>query len=214
MKVLTAMALCAVLVLSVPIAARSTETETSPAITAFSGSWVLNQDASDNIAEVMAKAGSSRGGGMGGGRGGGMGGGHGGGMGGGRGGGMGSRQAPSGDLMQVQLHMQKEVSHLDIFTDGNELNITNGLDISRLLYCDGREVTIWTARGETQAHAGWADGRITEIWNSGKQATRSFAYSLSEDSNQLTVVERRIMPRGEPITLRMVYDRERIPGRD
>ncbi len=217
MKVLTTAALCMVLVLSVPSGAWSAEEDSSPAVAMFSGSWVLNKEASDNIAEVMSRTGSKRGsgGGMGGRRGGGMGGGRGGGMGGGRGGGMGNRQAPSGDTAQMQLRRQKEISRLDIFTDGNELNITNGLDISRLLYCDGREVTIWTAQGETLAHAAWADGRITETWSHGKQPARSFTYSLSEDGNRLTVVEQRTPPHGgQPITLRMVYDREQVPGRE
>ena len=110
---------------------------------------------------------------------------------------------------QAQLRLQKEVSRLEIFTDGLELNITNGLDISRLLFCDGRETTIWTDRGEIKARARWERGSFRETWASGRGRGRTLTYRLSPAGNRLVVTEERTLPgKDEPVKITLVYDRE------
>ena len=45
---------------------------------------------------------------------------------------------------QRLIRIQEEYARLEIYHDGIELNVTNGLDISRLLFTDGRRMNIWT----------------------------------------------------------------------
>jgi len=77
------------------------------------------------------------------------------GSGGGRrsGAGNGSAQQPAAQNQHRAARLQQELSHIEIFHDGNELDITNGLDISCLLFTDGRTMTIWTQHGEAIATA-------------------------------------------------------------
>jgi hypothetical protein len=192
----------------------------------LTGQWVLNKGQSQDLLATMKSAmgaggrSGGKGGGMGGGGRGGGGGGRGGGMGGGgRGGGMsggGQRTggADSGDMAKMQeraLRLQKEYSRLEIFHDGMELNITNGLDISQLHFTDGRETTIWTERGEMKARTGWEGAGLcirTSAPKGDKQGPgRMRTFSLSEDGAQLILVEERPLPgKKEPVKVRMVYD--------
>ena len=155
-------------------------------------------------------------GGMEGGMGRGMGGGRGGpGMGdspGGMGGGgrQGGGQAAGTADMNLGLRLKQEISELEIFQQGAELNITDGLDISRLIVIGGGEAIIWTERGEVKASARWENGTLVEKWQpSGRGAGRTRRYALTEDGRQLIVQEERSGVPGQerPFTVRLVYDR-------
>lgn len=179
----------------------------------MTGQWVLNEELSQDLAATMKAAmggGARSGGGMRGGGGGGM-----------RGGGMGGAgdrrpgaEENAGDATKRQqqaLRMQQEYSRLEIFHEGPELNLTNGLDITQLHFTDGRESTVWTERGEMKARTGWK-GKALCIETSGRGPKpgpgRTRTFSLSEDGSQLVLVEERPLPgQKEPVRIRMVYDR-------
>lgn len=189
----------------------------------LTGKWILNQKLSDDFAEVMKEAG---GGGQerpqgGGGRGGGGGKGGGGRGGGGRGGGgRGGGSRGGGDDQNADRQTQdqerlnralEEYSRLEIFHDGIELNVTNGLDITRLLYTDGREMTIWTQRGEAKATATWQDQMLMVTWKSGQESlSRVRKYTLSDEGQKLTLLETMHPPgQDQTIEITMVYDLDR-----
>lgn len=210
--------LAAALALAGSSLAQTPESPAPPDPAAFSGAWVLNPQASDDIGAAFGKSRGDRPegppGGMGGGRGGRQGMGGGGRPGGGR---MmdedrpvdpaGGEEGGNPDT-QARLRLQKEASRLDIFTDGTELNITNGLDVSRLLFCDGRETTIWTEFGEIRAGASWEDGTFREWWKPGRGPGRTVTYRLAPDGNRLTVTEERNLPGNQgTVQLTLVYDR-------
>ncbi len=177
----------------------------------FTGNWTLNTKMSDDIQQVMMKAmgaGGGRGGG-GGGRGGSMGGGKGGGRGGGRRGGMGGNQpGQNPKAMKRAEEMKQQHSRLEIFQDGIELNVTNGLDISRLLHTDGRTENIWTQRGEATATANWENQVLMVQWKSRQETlSRTRSYQLIDDGRRLTVKELiRVPNSNEMISVRLVYD--------
>ncbi len=190
--------------------------------TRYTGTWVLDKNASDDPAEALAAGrttgrsgtGGMHGGGMGGGggrRGGGMGR-RGSGMKGGRSGSQADAQrgAQAADLStRNQLRRQKAMARLEIFTDGRELDITDGLDMTRLLSCDGRAKEVWTENGQAMASARLENGSIIETWSSGKGGGRTLTYTLSPDGNRLTVREERRTRResDEPRVITLVYDR-------
>ncbi len=201
--------------------------DSSPNLTGY---WTINEKLSDDLQQVMMKAmGGGRGGGKGGGgghggggggmggggRGGGMGGGgRGGGMGGGgRGGGMsgggGDSSANNPQAQKRAEEMKQQYSRLEIFQDGDELNVTNGLDITRLLYTDGRTNTIWTQRGEAAATAIWEGSTLVIRWKTRQETlARVRYYSLDEEKKRLTVSEEIQIPnKDEVVKIRMVYDR-------
>jgi len=130
----------------------------------FTGTWVLNQDLSDSFQPQRLPAGSPQGGMRGGGGRGGGGGMRGGG---GRGGGTKQnrtgQQPPPGDPQKV-VRIQQEISRLEIFHAGPELNITSGLDISRLFFTDGRTTTVMAERGQATATATWRDATLKIQW--------------------------------------------------
>lgn len=182
----------------------------------LSGVWVLNEQASDDPVTALrpANGGSRPGGGMagpGGGRRGGPGGGMGGrgrGMGndGGEGGGAPPRERQGADRA---LALQKRLSRLQIFMAGDEFNLTDGLDISRVLRTDGRTATVWTERGEQQATASWQGGALLVAWTGGRGPGRTTRFELAPEGNQLVVLEQLVRPgEEEPVTLRLVYDRQ------
>lgn len=190
----------------------------------LTGNWVLNEKESDDFAEVMREAmggsqgkggGSMQGGGKGGGRGGGGGGGRGGGGGGGsHGGGMGdSGQDPSkaAKTQQRLARAREEYSRLEIFHDGIELNVTNGLDITRLLFTDGRQMNIWTQQGEAKATATWQKRTLIVEWKTRQDTmNRIRYYTLSEGGQQLTMTESRRLPgQDKTVKITMVYDRNK-----
>ncbi len=183
----------------------------------FSGTWVLNKKLSDSLQPARtegARPGGGRGGMGGGGRGGGGMGGKGGGGRGGRGGGnMKSDEIfaqPSGQKHDRIKRLEEELSRLEIFHDGIELNLTNGLDISRLLFTDGRTTSIWTERGEAQAEARWEASTLVVQWKSGQgDVSRTRRYSLSDSGFQITVTESRRQPQSDKYRdLTLVYDKK------
>ncbi len=183
-----------------------------PAHPDLSGTWVLNVRASDDPATVMRQAGGGRGqsggssqmGGMKGGRGGGGGGGGGrGGMGGGHEGRSAQDPAAGRAGAQIMQRLQKLV----IFHEGDELDITDGLDISRLLRTDGRPTTVWTERGQVKATATWQNNHLEVHWRGGG-ADRTSRYSISADGSQFTALEEIVRPgQDKGVVLRLVYDR-------
>ncbi len=196
--------------------------ESAPAIDLknLTGLWVLNEELSDKPTPPrrprMKNGGGPGmdGGGPGGGRGGGgMGGG---GMGGGRGGGgMGGRQDDQDDTRRQQMaermkELQKAKSRLEIFQEGAELNITDGMDITQLFYTDDRQTTIWTQQGEAQARAAW-DEDVLHIAVRGPRdpQARTRTLALSEDGSRLIVTESRPMPgQNKVMNMKLVYDRQ------
>lgn len=192
-----------------------TPTVTAPVHPDLSGTWVLNPRASDDPAQMMRRAREAGDGGRGG-------------RGGGRGGpgsarsnaldrGVGAldddmRRAPRdgegpGDRDQT---MQRRIGRLDIFQAGPEFDVTNGLDITRVLHTDGRSETVWTERGEQQATASWQDQTLVVQWSGRQGPGRTTRYSLSPDNRQLVVLEQVVQPgTQETVTLRLVYDRAR-----
>ncbi len=176
----------------------------------LSGTWLLDKRASDDLKQIMAPANSQgmRGGGGMGGRGGGMGG-HGGG--GGRGGGMKSKSGGANQerMMRNMKDLEKEISQLEIFQTGDEFNVTDGMDISHMVFTDGRENTIWTRQGKAKAIAEW-HGQTLKIQinaNSKKQGQVRH-YTLSKDGTKLTVLYKKAMgPGGELRTISLVYRR-------
>ena len=182
----------------------------------FTGNWTLNKKMSDNIQPPNPQGGQGKGqsqgkGGGGGGRGGGGrgGGGRGGGGSGSMGGSMGGSQQPSMKDQQQIMRLQKEMAHLEIFHDGVEINVTNGLDISRLLFTDGRIMNIWTQRGEANATAKWNGSTLEVTWKT-RQDTKSRVrrYSISDDGLRLTLQVQRRMPQGDKFKeMTLVYDK-------
>ncbi len=182
-----------------------TETGMDPPVN-FTGHWVLNTRESDDFAEIMDEAMSAgqagRGGGMGRGNGGG----------GGKGGG-----SPSGDeerqvrAQQKLARIQVEYSRLDIFHDGIELNVTNGLDISRLLFTDGRQMNIWTQQGEASATATWQGRTLIVSWKTSQDTlSRIRHYTLAEGGQQLILTENRRLPgQDKTVNIKMVFDLEK-----
>ena len=183
----------------------------------LTGNWILNLKASDDMAAIMREAmggGQSMGGGGkggGGGRGGGGGQGGGGKGGGGKGGGMGNSgddPARQAKAQQRLARFQEEYSRMEIFHDGIELNVTNGLDISRLLFTDGRRMNIWTQQGEANATAHWQGRTLIVEWKTSQNTmSRIRNYTVSETGYQLVMTETRRLPgQDKTVKIRMVYD--------
>ena len=203
--------------LTVALALNVAATEPDPAGTPterISGKWILNEKHSESFDKLARRGRPS--GVRGGGPGGGLKGGRGGGMGGGPGGGNGG--APGGDedrnttqnrKMDPRTHMKKKFERLEIYINGLELNVTDGLDITHLLYTDARQVTIWTERGEAKAQALWSGDELEVRWQASNGDTARIRYYIpSEDGQTLTVVDRLRQPDSEEfVSLQMVYDR-------
>jgi hypothetical protein len=178
--------------------------------TNLTGAWVLNEKESDNFTEIMNRA---SGGGQvdrqtGRGKGQGGGGRGGGGRGGGRNSGSSGDEERQVRAQQKLTRAQMEYSRLEIFHDGIELNVTNGLDISRLLFTDGRLMNIWTQNGEATATASWQDRTLVVTWKTSQDTmSRIRYYTLAEGGQQLTMTESRRLPgQDKSIKIKMVYD--------
>lgn len=173
----------------------------TPARPDLSGQWVLNQQASDNLMEVLGPAAAGRGGGGGGG----------GGRGGGGHGGVGQSDMSQEDRSaQIQRRMERileRLNTLEIFHEDPDLDYTDGLEISRLLHTDGRTDTVWTDQGQMKATAAW-NGSTLEITWRGERGSRKTYLSLSADGDQLIANEQLTSHGGGPgATIRLVYDR-------
>ena len=173
----------------------------TPARPDLSGQWVLNQQASDNLMEVLGPAAAGRG----------SGGGGGGGRGGGGHGGVGqsdmSQEDRSAQIQRRMERMLERLATLEIFHEDPDLDYTDGLEISRLLHTDGRTDTVWTDQGQMKATAAW-NGSTLEITWRGERGSRKTYLSLSADGDQLIANEQLTSHGGGPgATIRLVYDR-------
>lgn len=179
----------------------------------FSGDWILNADASDDLLEkakeAMQASRQARGGGSGGmGRGGGMGGGHQGrgGMGGMSGGGGLSSSELSALLAPAQeLH----ITHHDpmlLIADENEQR--------QRIFTDFRGSSV-SANGGLQQRvsvAGWEGASlVVETTMLGKKMTQN--YHVDGGTGQLVVTTQAQVSEAPPVSYRLVYDR-RMPDTD
>ena len=190
------------------LAAAESAADTTPN---FTGKWTLNKQMSDPIQPARPQGGPSGGGKSGGGMSGGRGGGGrgGGGRDGGGQGGGGAQQSSAQDQQKNQ-RLENELSRLEIFQDGIEMNVTNGLDISRLLFTDNRTMTIWTQRGEAKANAHWDGSTLIVQWKTGQDAMSCIRrYTLSDSGFRLTVTEKLRQPESDKYReMTLVYDKK------
>ena len=102
-----------------------------------------------------------------------------------------------------------EIAKLTVFQEGNELNVTNGLDISRFLYTDGRNMEIWTQQGMADATATWAGPTLVVRWSTAEDGPEQIRrYSLDEDGSKLMVTATMQRPDSDKTqTMSLVYDR-------
>lgn len=173
----------------------------------LTGNWALNEDESDSFKAQGRSQGSPPSGG--GGRGGGGRRGGGGGKGGGSRGG-GQQEGPSAEDQARMEQMNRSISRLTIFQQGLEMNVTNGLDISRMLITDGRDLKIWTQQGMADATATWSGATLVVRWSvEGGDLEQVQRYSLGEDGTQLLVTATMQRPDSDKTrTMTLVYDRE------
>ena len=168
----------------------------------LTGEWILNEKESDAFA-APGRAGPPPDGG--GGRGGGRGGG-------GRGfrGGSGDGGGPSADQQAMMEERKKAMSHLVIFQEDLELNVTDGLGISWLLFTDGRDMEIWTRQGMADATAAWEGAVLVIRYSAGEEGPEQVTrYSLDEDGTRLRAILTHQRPgEDENLTATMIYDRQ------
>ncbi len=200
----------------------------APAVTAaapararpdFSGSWQLDPKASDDPA--MIPGGGERGQG-------------GPGSGGGRG--AGSRRGPTADPNQGTMpgegfdgsdaperdrdeaagrQSAREFGQLEIFHSGDEFDLTDGMQVSRMLTIGGQPTEVFTPRGPAKATAAWDyDALLVTESDPQGQVRRTRQFQLSADGGTLTVREIRHRPGKEGNhTMTMVYRRRTDSGR-
>jgi len=174
----------------------------------LSGQWVLDQSRSTDLTPPTPQGGRRGGGG------GGMGGGGRGGMGGGRPGGGQRPEGNSDRMAEAQKRheeMIQKISRLEIFQEGPELNLTDGLDITQLIFTDGRKHSIWTQAGEVQADARWEGPVLVLQLQAPRDKTPQVRrFQLSEDGQELTITEtRRFGGQDRETQIRLVYTREK-----
>ncbi|UCC74692.1 MAG: hypothetical protein JSV86_09120 [Gemmatimonadota bacterium] len=157
----------------------------------LSGSWVLNEEESDNPREQMRPASGS-------------------GMQGRQGGGMRGRPPggdPRGDREQMRRLMEGPHA-FKILQDDSTVTIVTEDGMRLVLFPDGQErEDLVEGLGATKLTADWQGGKlvVARKSDSGPEATQS--YELSDDGGQLVVrvrIEHPQMPR--PIEFRRVYD--------
>ena len=200
-----------VLSMALPVLACAQETETPEST--LSGTWIRNEELSDNPATVMSRRGGSPGGMSGGAGRGGMGGGGGmRGSGGQRGGGgmRSSGKMPSIDDAppgKKRPDMMRGSERLVIFHEGEEFSVTNARDVMQTVYTDGRRTERWTQLGQMFDTAqATKDGLVIEsVMPDGNN--RSITYILSDTGDRLTVIHAFKPPKSDKtVSLKMVYD--------
>jgi hypothetical protein len=170
----------------------------------LTGTWVLNENESDTFnAPGRGQGGTPA-------KGGGRGGGGRGGGGRGGGGGQGGGQEPSAEDQARLEERNKALSKLVIFQQGFEMNVTNGLDISRMLITDGRDLEIWTQQGMASATATWNGPTLVVRWSVSEEGPEQVRrYSLEEDGLKLSVRATVQRPDSDKThTVSLVYDRK------
>lgn len=195
----------------------------------FTGHWLLNADASDDVGARMREAGGPEGRGRGRGPGGGMGG-PGGGMGGPGGGGMGGFGGPGGmgdpsgqgggpggmgrpggrdqgdrrgpgDMREREAAMAEiEISH-----DDPVMTVVDARAHQQKYYTDGRSAPVGPNGDGPKAKAKWKDGRLVVEVSGGRGPRVTETYERSESGAQLTVT---VKMDGGPrnISFKRVYD--------
>lgn len=192
----------------------------------FSGSWQLDPKASDDPAGVPDGGGRGQGGPGGGGRGPGGGGGGRGPGGGGRGSAVDPNQgtlpgegfdgsdAPERERAEAEGRQSaREFGQMEIFHAGDEFDLTDGMQISRMLQIGGPPTEVFTPRGAVKATAAWDNDAllVTESDPQG-QVRRTRQFHLSAGGGTLTVREIRHRPGKEGShTMTMVYRRRAGP---
>ncbi len=129
----------------------------------------------------------------------------------------GGGQRPQGNSDRVaealkrHEEMIQKISRLEIYQEGTELNLTDGLDITQLIFTDGRKHSIWTQAGEVQANAGWEGPVLVLQFQAPRDKAPQFRrFQLSEDGQELTVTEtRRFGGQDRETPIRLVYTREK-----
>ncbi|WP_303904900.1 hypothetical protein [Thiohalomonas denitrificans] len=180
-----------------------------PAKPDFSGLWVLNVEASDDLQEKMAafKGSMGRGQAMGGGsggprRGGGMGGGQGHGQSGSR---MRGKSFSAGELSA----MLKALDTLEIAHDDPFLSITDPDGHRRLLFTDFRGASISTSGGMQQqvTVAGWEDDVLVVETTPDSGPRLIQRYRRDGDTGQLVIVAAMVIPQlTAPLRIRYLYE--------
>lgn len=175
-------------VLSLSVVASGTE------LPNLTGTWLLNEKLSDHHGSPQFPGGGGRPGNVGGTRG-------------------DLGHEPSAEEEQRMNQVRQENSMLEVYHDGIELNVTNGMDVSRLLFTDGREMTIWTPEGMAQAMASWDKRTLVVQWKTEDDVlSRLRRYTLSVDGLRLTVKEKRRLPDEDKYReITLIYDKKMPP---
>ncbi len=204
-----------VLLLCLALASTATagEDDTGEPGPGYTGTWIRNDDLSDNPADVLGRGTAERqeqGRGPGGmGRGGG--GGRSGGMAQGGGRGRGGAQKGGGGQPPTDLRPPRVIqglARLEIFHEAEEFAVTDANDILQSLYTDGRRVERWTEQGRVLDTATISTGGIV-VRSEGESGDRTVTYVLDETGDRL-MTRHVFTPPGQKssVTLKMVYDRE------
>lgn len=107
----------------------------------------------------------------------------------------------------------REFGRLEIFHDGDEFDLTDGMQISRVLKVGGQPTEVFTPRGSMKAAAVWeGEAMVVTERNPDGRVMRTRQFMLSADKQVLTVREVRHMPgKDGDLTMTLVYRRDQ-PG--
>lgn len=108
----------------------------------------------------------------------------------------------------------REFSVLEIFHDGDEFDLTDGMEISRMLRIGGELTNVFTPHGVVKATAAWeSDALVVTESDAQGQVWRSHHFLLSAGGNTLTVRQIRQQPgkKGGTDALTLVYRRQEAP---
>ncbi len=182
----------------------------------FSGTWRMDPKASDDPSKLNPMPGNGPGGGMG-----------------GRGGrgprgpaidpssgkmpgeGFDGADRPEKDRAEAAGRQTgREFGRLEIFHDGDEFDLTDGMQISRMLKIGGQPTEVFTPRGSMKAAAAWeGEALVVTERNPEGRVMRTRQFMLSADKQVLTVREVRHMPgKDGDLSMTVVYRREQPGG--
>lgn len=107
----------------------------------------------------------------------------------------------------------REFGRLEIFHDGDEFDLTDGMQVSRVLKIGGQPTEVFTPRGSMKAAAAWeGEALVVTESNPEGRVMRTRQFMLSADRQVLTVREVRHMPgKDGDLAMTVVYRREQ-PG--